>query len=148
MLLAMATINGRILAHNTLEHIRIQAVRSVVDDGESPSGMMQGFGLCLTDCLAFSPGLAWHHPFCRTVSAKPFLSHQPVRPQPNRTSRRRFQILPINAPAELAERRFRRHQLCPHRIQMRIISHRPQKPFSIRSSRKMSSRRLPRFITR
>jgi len=44
----MATIDGRTLEHNTLEHIRIQAVRRVVEDGESPSAVMQSFGLCRT----------------------------------------------------------------------------------------------------
>jgi transposase len=47
-MLAMATIDGRTLEHNTLEHIRIQAVRRVVEDGESPSAVMQSFGLCRT----------------------------------------------------------------------------------------------------
>jgi len=44
----MATIDGRTLEHNTLEHIRIQAVRRVVEDGESPSTVMESFGLCRT----------------------------------------------------------------------------------------------------
>ena len=44
----MATIDGRTLEHNTLEHIRIQAVRRVVEDGESPSAVMESFGLCRT----------------------------------------------------------------------------------------------------
>ena len=44
----MATIDGRKLEHNTLEHIRIQAVRRVVEDGESPSTVMESFGLCRT----------------------------------------------------------------------------------------------------
>ena len=44
----MATIDGRTLEHNTLEHIRVQAVRRVVEDGESPSAVMQSFGLCRT----------------------------------------------------------------------------------------------------
>jgi transposase len=47
-MLAMATIDGRTLEHNTLEHIRIQSVRRVVEDGESPSTVMQSFGLCRT----------------------------------------------------------------------------------------------------
>ncbi len=44
----MAIIDGRTLEHNTLEHIRIQAVRRVVEDGESPSAVMKSFGLCRT----------------------------------------------------------------------------------------------------
>jgi len=44
----MATIDGRTLDHNTLEHIRIQAVRRVIEDGESPSEVMRSYGLCRT----------------------------------------------------------------------------------------------------
>jgi transposase-like protein len=44
----MATIDGRTLAHKTLEHIRIQAVRRVIEDGEPPSEVMRSFGLCRT----------------------------------------------------------------------------------------------------
>jgi transposase len=44
----MATIDGRKLDHKTLEHIRMQAVRRVIEDGESPSEVMRSFGLCRT----------------------------------------------------------------------------------------------------
>jgi transposase-like protein len=44
----MATIDGRTLDHNTLEHIRIQAVRRVIEDGKSPGEVMRGYGLCRT----------------------------------------------------------------------------------------------------
>ena len=44
----MATIDGRTLDHKTLTHIRIQAVRRVVEDGERPSAVMESFGLCRT----------------------------------------------------------------------------------------------------
>ena len=44
----MATIDGRTLDHNTLEHIRIQAVRRVIEDGERPSEVMRSYGLCRT----------------------------------------------------------------------------------------------------
>ena len=44
----MATIDGRMLDHKTLEHIRIQAVRRVIEDGESPSEIMRSYGLCRT----------------------------------------------------------------------------------------------------
>lgn len=44
----MATIDGRTLDHHTLEHIRIQAVRRVIEDGESPSEIMRSYGLCRT----------------------------------------------------------------------------------------------------
>jgi transposase len=44
----VATIDGRRLDHKTLEHIRIQAVRRVIEDGENPSEVMKSFGLCRT----------------------------------------------------------------------------------------------------
>jgi len=44
----MATIDGRKLDHKTLEHIRTQAVRRVIEDGECPSDVMRSFGLCRT----------------------------------------------------------------------------------------------------
>lgn len=44
----MPKIDGRALDHNTLEHIRIQAVRRVIEDQESPSDVMKSFGLCRT----------------------------------------------------------------------------------------------------
>jgi len=44
----MAIIDGRTLDHNTLNHIRIQAVRRVIEDGESPSEVMRSYGLCRT----------------------------------------------------------------------------------------------------
>ena len=44
----MATIDGRKLDHKTLEHIRTQAVRRVIEDGELPGEVMRSFGLCRT----------------------------------------------------------------------------------------------------
>ena len=44
----MATIDGRTLDHKTLEHIRTQAVRRVLEDGERPSEVMRSLGLCRT----------------------------------------------------------------------------------------------------
>lgn len=44
----MATIDGRKLDHKTLEHLRTQAVRRVVEDGERPGEVMRSFGLCRT----------------------------------------------------------------------------------------------------
>jgi len=44
----MATVDGRKLDHKTLEHIRIQAVRRVIEDGESPSEVIESYGLCRT----------------------------------------------------------------------------------------------------
>jgi transposase len=44
----MAKVDGRMLDHKTLEHIRIQAVRRVVEDGERPAEVMKSYGLCRT----------------------------------------------------------------------------------------------------
>jgi transposase len=44
----MAKIDGRSLNHQALEHIRILAVKRVVEDGEAPSEVMKSFGLCRT----------------------------------------------------------------------------------------------------
>ncbi|MHC1764715.1 MAG: IS630 family transposase [Verrucomicrobiia bacterium] len=44
----MAKIDGRKLDHKALEHIRILAVRRVVEDGEDPSEVMRSYGLCRT----------------------------------------------------------------------------------------------------
>jgi transposase len=44
----MAKIDGRTLDHQALEHMRILAVRRVVEDGEAPSEVMKTLGLCRT----------------------------------------------------------------------------------------------------
>jgi len=44
----MAKIDGRTLNHKALEHIRIVAVKRVVEDGEAPSAVMRSLGLCRT----------------------------------------------------------------------------------------------------
>jgi transposase len=44
----MAKIDGRTLNHKALEHIRILAVKRVVEDGEAPSEVMKSLGLCRT----------------------------------------------------------------------------------------------------
>ena len=44
----MAKIDGRTLAHKALEHMRILAVKRVVEDGEAPSAVMKSLGLCRT----------------------------------------------------------------------------------------------------
>ncbi|MBE7501608.1 MAG: IS630 family transposase [Verrucomicrobiales bacterium] len=48
MIACVAKIDGRKLDHKALEHIRILAVRRVVEDGEDPSEVMRSFGLCRT----------------------------------------------------------------------------------------------------
>ena len=44
----MAKIDGRTLDHKALEHLRILAVRRVIEDGERPSEVMLSLGLCRT----------------------------------------------------------------------------------------------------
>jgi transposase len=44
----MATIDGRKLDHKALEHMRLLAVKRVVEDGEDPSEVMRSLGLCRT----------------------------------------------------------------------------------------------------
>ena len=41
-------IDGRTLDHKALEHMRMLAVRRVVEDGEAPSEVMRSLGLCRT----------------------------------------------------------------------------------------------------
>ncbi len=44
----MAKIDGRTLNHKALEHIRMLAVRRVVEEGEAPSEVIRSLGLCRT----------------------------------------------------------------------------------------------------
>lgn len=44
----MAKIDGRTLAHKTLEHLRMLAIKRVIDEGEAPSAVMSSLGLCRT----------------------------------------------------------------------------------------------------
>src|SRR2546427_10657481 len=44
----MEKIDGRTINHKALEHIRVLAVKRVVDDGEAPSEVMNSLGLCRT----------------------------------------------------------------------------------------------------
>jgi transposase len=44
----MAKVDGRGMDHKTLEHLRILAVKRVVEDGEAPSGVMQSLGFSRT----------------------------------------------------------------------------------------------------
>src|ERR1019366_7431954 len=44
----MAKTDGRTLDHKALEHMRMLAVRRVLEDGEKPSLVMESFGFCRT----------------------------------------------------------------------------------------------------
>jgi transposase len=41
-------IDGRTLVHKTLEHLRVTAVKRVLEDGEAPSVVIESMGLCRT----------------------------------------------------------------------------------------------------
>ena len=41
----MAKIDGRTLSHKALEHMRMLAVKRVVEDGEAPTDVMRSLGL-------------------------------------------------------------------------------------------------------
>ena len=44
----MTKIDGRQIAHDTLEHLRLLAVRRVVKGGEAPCEVRRSLGLCRT----------------------------------------------------------------------------------------------------
>src|ERR1039457_4015908 len=44
----MTDIDGRTLDHKALEHLRILAVKRVIEGGEAPSEVMRSLGLCRT----------------------------------------------------------------------------------------------------
>lgn len=44
----MARLDGRTLDHKALEHLRLLAVKRVVEDGEKPSPVLDALGLCRT----------------------------------------------------------------------------------------------------
>jgi transposase len=46
--LGVPKLDGRKLSHKTLEHMRLLAVRRVIEDGEKPSDVMDSLGLCRT----------------------------------------------------------------------------------------------------
>jgi transposase len=50
-------IDGRTLDHKTLEHLRITAVKRVIEDGEAPSVVIESMGLCRTSIYR------WLHKF-------------------------------------------------------------------------------------
>jgi transposase len=50
------TIDGRTLPHETLEHLRITAVKRVIEDGEKPSVVIKSMGLCRTSIYRWLRG--------------------------------------------------------------------------------------------
>lgn len=54
----MPKIDGRKLSHKALEHMRLLAVRRVIEDGEKPSDVMDSLGFCRTSIY---PWLRTYH---------------------------------------------------------------------------------------
>ena len=52
----MPKIDGRELSHQALEHLRLLAVRRVLEDGERPSEVMDSLGLCRTSIYPWLRG--------------------------------------------------------------------------------------------
>lgn len=44
----MAKIDGRTLDHKALQHLRMLAVKRVIEDGEAPSDVMKSLGFSRT----------------------------------------------------------------------------------------------------
>lgn len=78
-------IDGRTLAHNTLEHLRKLAVRRVVEGGERPSDVMDSLGLCRTSI----------YPWLRKFNKKgieSLVSHVATGPTPKLNEKQRQQV--------------------------------------------------------
>ena len=54
----MPKIDGRKIDHDTLEHLRLLAVRRVVEGGEAPSEVRRSLGLCRTSIYPWLRGHA------------------------------------------------------------------------------------------
>ena len=81
----MAKIDGRTLDHKALEHLRILAVKRVVEDGEAPSTVMESLGLSRTSI----------YPWLREFTDKGWtaLAERIARgPEPKLTEKQRQQV--------------------------------------------------------
>lgn len=81
----MAKIDGRTLDHKTLEHLRLLAVKRVVEQGEKPSLVMDSLGLCRTTI----------YPWLREFKAKGWAALAEsisAGPEPRLTERQRQQV--------------------------------------------------------
>jgi transposase len=85
MILGMAKIDGRTLEHKTLEHLRLLAVKRVVEHGEKPSLVMDSLGLCRTSIYPWLRAFKAHGwaALAESVSAGP---------QPRLTEKQRQQV--------------------------------------------------------
>ena len=81
----MVKIDGRTLDHKTLEHLRLLAVKRVVEQGEKPSLVMDSLGLCRTTI----------YPWLREFKAKGWAALAEsisAGPEPRLTERQRQQV--------------------------------------------------------
>jgi transposase len=81
----MAKQDGRALNHQSLETLRIIAVRRVIEDGEKPSEVMRSLGLCRTSIYP------WLRAYQRKGQAA-LLMRKACGPRPKLTPRQRQQV--------------------------------------------------------
>ena len=81
----MAKIDGRTLSHKALEHMRILAVKRVVEDGEAPSEVMKSLGLCRTSIY---PWLRKH----QAQGLEALVERIAQGPEPKLTEKQRQQV--------------------------------------------------------
>ena len=81
----MPKIDGRELTHKALEHMRVLAVRRVLEDGERPSEVMDSLGLCRTSIY---PWLRR----CRDQGLEALVEKIPQGPEPKLNEKQRQQV--------------------------------------------------------
>ena len=81
----MTKQDGRKLDHKSLETLRWIAVRRVVEDGGSPSGVMRSLGLCRTTIY---PGLRKH----KKKGSEALLMRKASGPKPKLDGKQRRQV--------------------------------------------------------
>jgi transposase len=81
----MSKTDGRRIAHDTLEHLRLLAVRRVVEGGEAPSEVMRSLGLCRTSIYP------WLRRHARQGEAA-LRARKSLGPEPKLTDRQRGKV--------------------------------------------------------
>jgi transposase len=81
----MPKIDGRQLSHQALEHLRILAVRRVIEDGEKPRDVMDSLGLCRTSIY---PWLRT----CQEEGLEALVEKIAQGPEPKLTDKQRQQV--------------------------------------------------------
>lgn len=81
----MPKIDGRTLSHKALEHIRLLAVRRVIEDGEKPSAVMDSLGLCRTSIYP------WLRK-CRDEGIESLVERIAAGPEPKLNEKQRQQV--------------------------------------------------------